>query len=202
MLPIYLSWFAGGETERDTKKTLQCAIGFILGFTLIFVALGAFAGFLGGLLNRFGTIVNIVAGAIVVLFGLNYLGVLNIRILNRTRLGNSERIAVSGFFPAVLFGVVFSIGWTPCVGVFLGAALMKAAQQASALEGILMLLCFSLGLGIPFLLSAVLIDRLKAAFDWIKRHYNIINIVSGSFLVVIGILMMIGMMSRFLALLT
>ena len=202
MLPIYLSWFAGGETERDTKKTLQCAIGFILGFTLIFVALGAFAGFLGGLLNRFGTIVNIVAGAIVVLFGLNYLGVLNIRILNRTRLGNSERIAVSGFFPAVLFGVVFSIGWTPCVGVFLGAALMKAAQQASALEGILMLLCFSLGLGIPFLLSAVLIDRLKAAFDWIKRHYNIINIVSGSFLVVIGVLMMIGMMSRFLALLT
>jgi len=202
MLPIYLSWFAGGETERNTKKTLRNALGFILGFTIIFVALGAFAGLLGGLLRRYGTAVNIVAGAIVLLFGLNYLGVLNIRILNKTRLGSSETIPVSGFFPAVLFGIVFSIGWTPCVGVFLGAALMKAAHQASAFEGILMLLCFSMGLGVPFLLSAVLIDRLKTAFDWIKRHYKIINIVSGSFLVAIGILMMIGLMSRFLALLS
>ena len=200
MLPIYLSWFAGGA-ERDTKRTLLCALGFILGFTLVFIAFGAFAGLVGGLLRRYGTVVNIVAGSIVILFGLNYLGILNIPILNKTRLGSSGRIAISGFFSAVLFGVVFSIGWTPCVGVFLGAALMKAAQQASAVEGVLLLLCFSLGLGIPFLLSAVLIDRLKTAFDWIKRHYRMVNIVSGSFLVVIGVLMMTGMMGRFLAIL-
>jgi len=201
MLPVYLSYFAGGS-ERDTKKTVICALGFIIGFTAVFVALGAFAGLMGGLLRRYEIVVNIIIGAVVVLFGLNYLGVLNIRLLNKTRLGSSEKIAISGFLSAILFGVVFSIGWTPCVGAFLGAALMKAAQQASAAEGVLMLLCFSMGLGIPFLLSAVLIDRLKTTFDWIKRHYRIVNAVSGSFLVVIGVLMMTGMMGRFLALLT
>ena len=145
MLPVYLSYFAGGA-ERDTKKTLISALGFIIGFTAVFVALGAFAGLVGGLLRRYEIVVNIIIGAVVVLFGLNYLGVLNIRLLNKTRLGSSEKIAISGFLSAILFGVVFSIGWTPCVGAFLGAALMKAAQQASAVEGILMLLCFSMGL--------------------------------------------------------
>ena len=202
MLPVYLSYFAGGEAERDTKKTVQSALGFILGFTVVFVTLGAFAGLLGGLLVRHETVVNIVAGSVVVLFGLNYLGVLNIIFLNKTRLGSTSPRKISGFFTAVIFGIVFSIGWTPCVGMFLASALMLASQQGSALQGILMLLCFSLGLGIPFLLSAVLLDKLKNTFDWIKKHYKAINIVSGLFLVAIGILMMTGLMNRFLALLT
>jgi len=200
MIPIYLSYFAGGQAENDTKKTVQNSLGFILGFTAVFVTLGAFAGLMGGLLRRHETAVNIVAGAIVVLFGLNYLGVLNISFLNKTRSGGQR--AVTGFFSAVLFGIVFSICWTPCVGMFLGSALMLASHQASAVQGILLLLCFSIGLGLPFLLSAVLIGRLKTTFAWIKRHYKVINIVSGLFLIVIGILMMTGMMSRFLVLLT
>ena len=107
-----------------------------------------------------------------------------------------------GFFSALLFGIVFSIGWTPCVGAFLGSALMLAASQGQVLEGVLMLLAYSIGLGIPFLVSAVLIDKLKGAFNFIKRHYNVINIISGSLLVLIGILMATGvfdMLLRFLA---
>jgi len=199
MLPVYLSYFAGGGAERDIKKSLQCALGFILGFTLVFIALGAFAGLMGGLLQKYETGVNLVAGAVVVIFGLNYLGVFNIKFLNKTRLGGSGVGKVSGFFQAVLFGLVFSIGWTPCVGMFLASALMLASQQGSVIQGILMLLCFSLGLGIPFLLSAILIDRLKSTFAFIKKHYRVVNIASGLFLVVIGILMMAGLMTRFLA---
>jgi len=106
-----------------------------------------------------------------------------------------------GFFSALVFGMVFSVGWTPCVGTFLGSALMLASQQAHAVEGMLMLLAYSLGLGIPFVLSAVLIDYLKSAFQWIKKNYRIINAVSGSLLILIGILMATGMLGRFLSLL-
>ena len=105
------------------------------------------------------------------------------------------------FFSALLFGMIFSVGWTPCVGAFLGSALMLASQQAHALEGMLMLLAYSLGLGIPFVLSAVLIDYLKTAFNWIKRNYRIINAVSGVLLVLIGILMATGTLGRLLSLL-
>ena len=107
-----------------------------------------------------------------------------------------------GFFSSVLFGVVFSIGWTPCVGAFLGSALMLASQQGQTLTGMLMLLSYALGLGIPFLLSALLIDKLKSTFDFIKRNYKIINTVSGILLVLIGILMATGLFGRLLAVLS
>ena len=104
--------------------------------------------------------------------------------------------AETGFFFHSVWYHIFSIGWTPCVGVFLGSALMLAAQSGESVKGVLMLLCFSLGLGIPFLISAVLIGKLKSAFDFIKRNYRIINIISGGLLVIIGILMATGLMGR------
>ena len=107
-----------------------------------------------------------------------------------------------GFFSAVLFGVAFSIGWTPCVGAFLGSALMLASQQAHAVEGMLMLLAYSLGLGIPFVLCAVMVDYFKGAFDWIKSHYQTVNRVSGALLIAIGILMATGVWDKLLGLLS
>ena len=107
-----------------------------------------------------------------------------------------------GFFSAVVFGVVFSVGWTPCVGAFLGSALMLASQQGTAKEGMGMLLCYSLGLGVPFLLSAVLIDKLKSTFDWIKRNYKVVNLLCGSLLILVGILMATGLMGKFLTILS
>ena len=94
--------------------------------------------------------------------------------------------------------MVFSIGWTPCVGVFLGSALMLASQQGHVVEGMLMLLAYSMGLGVPFLFSAVLIDRLKGAFNWVKAHYRLVNLVCGGLLVLVGILMATGTLGRFL----
>ena len=199
MLPIYISYFAGGG-ERSTGRTLKGALGFVTGFTLVFVAMGALAGTLGSFLTAHQTTLNIVSGLIVIVFGLNYLDVLKLHLFRGS--GHSMENRDLGFFSALLFGIVFSLGWTPCVGAFLGSALMLASQQGHALEGILMLLLYSLGLGIPFLISAVLIDQLKSAFDWVKRHYRTINTVCGCLLIVIGVLMATGLIGRFLAILS
>ena len=198
MLPIYISYFAGGGV-RSVRKTVTTALGFVLGFTAVFVAMGALAGTLGSFLTKYQTAVNIVSGVIVIFFGLNFLGVLK---LNLFRGGVSFDGRELGFFSAALFGVVFSVGWTPCVGAFLGSALVMASQQGTALTGMGMLLSYSLGLGVPFIISAVLIDQLKSAFDLIKRNYRIINRISGGLLIVIGILMATGMMSRLIGLLS
>lgn len=198
MLPIYISYFVGGG-ERSLKKTLRGAAGFVLGFTVVFTAMGALAGTLGSFLHTHQTALNVISGLAVIFFGLHFLGVFKINLFR----GNNHSMAGRelGFFSAILFGMVFSLGWTPCVGAFLGSALMLASQQGHVLEGTLMLLVYSLGLGIPFLLSAVLIDYLKTAFDWIKRNYRVINIVSGSLLIVVGLLMATGTMGRLLTLL-
>lgn len=199
MLPVYVTYFAGGG-QRTARRTLGCAAGFVLGFTVLFVAMGALAGTVGSFLTRWQTAVNIVCGLLVVVFGLDFLGVLRLDLFRGQR-----RAAQTGdlnFFSSFLFGVVFSVGWTPCVGAFLGSALMLASQQGHAVEGMLMLLCYSLGLGVPFLFSAVLIDRLKTTFDWIKRHYGVINRVCGCLLVVIGLLMATGLLGRLLTLLS
>ena len=193
MLPVYISYFAGGEA--DSKKTCRNALGFILGFTLLFTAMGALAGTLGSFLSKYQIAVNIVTGLIVIFFGLNFMGVIKLNLFrgsSRMQTGNL------GFFSSVLFGMVFSVGWTPCVGAFLGSALMLASQQGHVAEGTLMLLAYSLGLGIPFLLSAVLIDQLKGAFNFIKRHYNVVNFICGGLLILIGILMATGVLNEFL----
>ena len=196
MLPVYLSYFAGGS--QNSKKTFRNAVGFILGFSLLFTAMGALAGTLGSFLSKYQTAVNVVSGLIVIFFGLNFMGVIKLNLFK-----GSARIQAGelGFFSSVLFGIVFSVGWTPCVGAFLGSALMLASQQGHVLEGTLMLLSYSLGLGIPFLLSAVLLDQLKGAFNFIKRHYAIVNRICGILLILIGILMATGILNDFLRML-
>lgn len=199
MLPIYISYFAGGG-ERSTKKTLLGAFGFVLGFSAVFMAMGALAGTLGSFVVKYQTVLNIISGLIVVVFGLSYLGIIKINLFKGSKFSvDTENM---GFFSAMLFGIIFSVGWTPCVGAFLGSALMLASQQGSVLTGLLMLLCYSLGLGVPFILSAVLIDKLKSAFDFIKKHYKIINTVSGCLLILVGVLMATGLLGRFISLLS
>lgn len=199
MLPIYISYFAGGG-ERSVKKTLSGALGFVTGFTIVFVALGALAGTLGGLLKEYQTAVNIVSGLIVIFFGLNFLGVFKLNLFK----GSNHKVNTKnmGFFSTMLFGIIFSVSWTPCVGAFLGSALMLASQQGHVGEGVVMLLVYSLGLGIPFVLSAVLIDYLKSAFNWIKKHYKVINIVCGVLLILVGVLMATGLIGRMFTLLS
>ncbi len=199
MLPVYVSYFAGGKIN-NTRKTFVNALGFVLGFSLVFVSMGALAGTLGSFLKSHQTVVNVVSGIIVIFFGLNFLGVFQLPFFRGSR--RNVKTHDMGFLSALLFGVVFSVGWTPCVGAFLGSALMLASQQGHVLVGMLMLLCYSLGLGIPFVLSALLIDKLKTTFNWIKRHYTIINRISGGLLVLIGVLMATGLFGRMLAILS
>lgn len=193
MIPIFITYFAGGG-ERKLRKTLACSIGFVLGFTFVFISMGVLAASLGTFLSKYQTIVNIVLGLIVIFFGLNYMGVFQLELF-KAKQRNIDTSNMN-FFTALVFGLIFSLGWTPCVGTFVGVALLMAAQQGSVLVGFAMLLCYSIGLGIPFILSAVLIDSLKNAFAFIKRNYKVINFVSGALLVIVGVLMAFGILGR------
>lgn len=201
MLPLYISYFAGdagiatNNTKRQKSTTFTHALAFVLGFTIVFTLLGVFAGSVGALLTKYQTIVNIICGLIIVYFGLSYLNVVQIPFFK----GISQRFEVNGIFSAFLFGMIYSISLTPCVGAFLGSALMLASSTGGALKGALLLLAYSLGLGIPFLISALLIEQLQSTFAFIKEHYKIINTICGIFLIVIGVMMTLGMMNYVLA---
>ncbi|MET0017211.1 cytochrome c biogenesis protein CcdA [Oscillibacter sp.] len=197
MLPIYVGYFMGaGEGESSHRTVLLRAFGFVLGFTILFVVMGAFAGTIGSFFVKYATAVNLVGGAVITVLGLIYLGILNIPIFNGAKSGWHG----GGFFTSLLMGVVFSVGWTPCVGAFLGSALVLASQSGSVLRGAAMLLLYSLGLGIPFLLGAVLMERLKNVFNWLKKHSGTVSHISGGLLVALGILMMTGLLGRLLGL--
>ncbi len=195
MLPLYVSYFAGGEKNRT--RTAVRAAAFVLGFTVTFMLLGLFAGSLGVILNRYRTTVNIVTGALVILFGLSYLEIIRLPFFTgMKRMGQVK--SVSGAF---LFGLIYSVSLTPCVGAFLGSALMLASSAGSAWMGVVLLLCYSLGLGVPFVISAMLLERLGDVFGFIKRNYRMVNAVCGGFLILLGLLMMTGLLGRAMALL-
>ena len=172
----------------------------MLGFTTVFLCLGLFAGTLGGLLRKYQTGLNLVCGIFILILGLNYMGVLKLPGFSGMRPQTQEKEHTA--WSSWLFGVVFSVSWTPCIGAFLGSALLLASQQGSTAKGLLLLLAYSVGLGLPFLISAFLLDSLQGAFAAVKRHYRIIHLVSGIFLILIGILMMTGLLGRFLTLLS
>lgn len=202
MVPIYISYFMGDNTSSNKKnKALINSFAFVFGFAFIFTLFGGMAGKFGNLINEYMNIFNMISGILLIIFGLNYIGILKIKFLQRTFRIKQER-KNSSIVSSILFGFVFGVGWTPCVGPFLGSAMMIAANSSHTLEGISMLLVYSLGLGIPFILSALLIDTLKGTFNFIKRNYKIINIISGTILIVIGIMMMTGYLNRVLSLLT
>ena len=191
MLPVYVSYLA-----TDKKNPIANAVAFVLGFTAIFVLLGAFAGTVGGFFTRHEFIVNLVTGGFIVLLGLGYLGVFRLPQLTRVK----WRVKVTGPATSALFGVVFAIAWTPCVSAFLGAALLRASLTGSALEGSVMLFVFAMGLGVPFIASALLLDSLKTVFDFIKKNYRIINALAGGLLIIVGLLIMTGLFGRYLML--
>ena len=190
MLPIYISYFAGESNKKS--KIIFSAIAFVAGFTIVFCTLGFFAGSIGSMLHRFHSAVDIVGGLIIIILGLNFLGVIKIPFLK----GIHAHHKVTGIFTALLFGMLFSISHMPCIGAFLGAALMTASASGSVAEGMLMLLSYSLGMGLPFLICALLTERLAPSFAAIKRNYRVINIISGTLLVLIGISMATGLLHK------
>ena len=193
MIPLYISYFSG-DNKDNRRKTILSSIAFVIGFTFVFCILGLFAGTIGQVLTKYKRIVNLICGIIIILFGLTYLDFIKIPFFK----GMKKKEKVTGVFSAFIFGIIFSINLTPCIGAFLGSALMMASSSQNMIEGVLLLLVYSLGLGIPFILSAVLLDKLKNTFNFIKKHYKVINVVCGVFLIIIGILMAFGILSTFL----
>jgi len=188
MLPIYISYFVGKEEKKQSKAIIN-SISFVFGFTIVFLILSIFASQLGSLIGNF-KYVKIVFGIIVIILGLNYMEILNFKFLNRFSniKANTENL---NFIKSMIFGILFSISWTPCIGTFLSSALILVAEGQSLIKGLILMFLYSIGLGVPFVVSVFLIEKLKNIFDFIKKHYNIIKKISGIILIIMGIYIML-----------
>lgn len=184
VIPIYISYFA--TESKSMKRSIINSLGFVLGFSIIFMLLGVFAGSFGSVVHQYADYINILFGLFLVIIGLNYIGLLFIKFLNKTK-GSKQKNKNLTFITSLLFGMIFSLSWTPCVGAFLSSALILASKTGSVLKGASLLLVYSLGLAIPFVVTTIFLERLKKIFDFIKKHYNIINKISGSILILSGL---------------
>ena len=185
MLPIYISYFAGKEDSK-TSRALLNSIGFVIGNTIIFILFAIIASYAGALALGIQKYIKILSGVVIIILGLNYMGILKIKFLNKEN-RIKKKIDDFTFFKTILFGMMFSISWTPCIGSFLGSALLLIANKQNILQGILLMLVYSIGFGIPFIISAVLIEKLKNFYNLIKKNYQIIKIISGVLLIVMGV---------------
>lgn len=187
MLPIYISYFMG-EEEKSKKKAILNSIGFVLGFTFVFLILSIFASTVGHFISNYTRYIKIAFGIIIIILGFNYMEIIKLKFLNKTK-GIQIKSKNINFFKAMLFGILFSISWTPCIGTFLSSALLLIAKEQEVIKGIILMLLYSIGLGIPFVISAGLIEKLKEVFDFIKKNYKKAKIISGLILIGMGIYM-------------
>ena len=185
MLPIYISYFIGENNDKPSKSVIN-AIGFTSGFTIVFIILSILASQFGSLISSNMKFFKIVFGVVIILLGLNYMDILKIKFLNNISQikANTKNL---NFFKSLVFGILFSLGWTPCIGTFLSSALLLVASKQSMLKGIILMLLYSIGLGIPFIISAVLLEKLQELFSFIKKHYGIIKKISGIILILMGL---------------
>ena len=194
LLPVYLSFISGVGVEelgREHRRLLWTSLLFVAGFTAVFVLMGAGAGGVGRLLIRHRHELMVAAGEFIAFSGLVVAGVVR---LPEPALKVAPRRAGAG--GAFLAGAALAVGWTPCVGYVLGAILSMAATSQSAVSGSLLLLVYSLGLGLPFVLAALAFDRMSRRLGWVKRHYRAIQVTAGALLVLFGILMMLGVLQQ------
>jgi cytochrome c-type biogenesis protein len=200
LIPGYLS-FVSGVTLDEMRGTgtapaasanvrrhaVFMSIAFVLGFSLVFVSLGASATAIGALLMDHLSLLGKIAGVVIILFGLHMMGVLKIGLLySEKRMQTSAKPA--GFFGAMLVGIAFAFGWTPCIGPILSAILVVASTQETVGQGVQLLAVYSAGLGVPFIATSLAINKFLAASARIRRHYHTIEVVSGAFMIVVGVL--------------
>ena len=184
VIPIYISYFA--TESKSLKKSLINSLGFVSGFSIIFILMGVFASTFGKFVHEYSNYINIIFGLFLIIIGLNYMGAIFVKFLNKTK-GIKQEHKNLTFITSVLFGVIFSLSWTPCVGAFLSSALILASTMGSILKGTILLLLYSLGLAIPFIITTLFLEKMKKTFDFIKKHYNIINKISGLVLIIFGL---------------
>lgn len=191
LVPSYVTFITGlslDDVQRSRRAAMVHALLFILGFSIIFVAMGATATILGRVLLVYREWITRVGGALVIVFGLYLLGVFNIGFFNRER-----RVHLAdkplGYFGTVLVGIAFGAGWTPCIGPILGSILAYSTSQADVRQGVGLLSAYSLGLAVPFFLAAVTVERFLGVFSWLRKHMVLMNRIAGILLIVVGLLM-------------
>ena len=191
LIPSYVTFITGlslEDVQTSRRAALIHAVLFILGFTLIFLALGATATAVGQLLNYQRVWISRVGGVLIIVFGLYMLGVFNVSLFSQERRVHIANKPV-GYLGTVLVGIAFGAGWTPCIGPILGSILTYAASSADLRRGLWLLLAYSLGLAVPFLLSAIAVERFLVFFSRMKRQMGWITRASGALMVAVGILM-------------
>lgn len=196
LVPSYISYITGLSIEQLTDATVRSkfkksivlnALLFIAGFSAVFVSFGASASFIGQVLFTYQEHIRRIGGILIIVFGLYLLGVLNINFLMREHRVQFSRRPV-GYIGSFLIGVAFAAGWTPCVGPVLGTILLYASTTDSLLSGVLLLTSYSVGLGLPLLLTALGVDRFLAYFKQARVYLRGVSLVSGALLIVVGIM--------------
>ena len=209
LIPGYISFVSGVSVEEmrgdaaPTTSRLQVfitSLAFVIGFSLVFIALGASATAIGKFLFAKLPLLSKIAGVILIIFGLHTMGVFRLAFLETEKRVHSQR-KPAGPLGAMLVGVAFAFGWTPCIGPILGGILAIAGSRNSVAEGITLLAVYSLGLGIPFLLTSLAINQFFGAAKKIRRYYHAIELASGALLVLIGVLIMTGQLTLIVRLL-
>ncbi|MDD3927338.1 MAG: cytochrome c biogenesis protein CcdA [bacterium] len=203
LIPGYLSFITGlsaAELERGGSTVWRASLApsmlFVLGFSAIFISLGASVSTIGKWLLVNQPLLTRAGGLLVILLGLFVIGWLRLSPLYREKRFHLDKMPL-GIWGAPLAGAAFAFGWTPCVGPILSAILLKAGTVETAGQGMLMLSAYSLGLGIPFVVSALLFSLFMGFSGWIKRRYTLVTYISGGLLILMGVLMLMDKMTRF-----
>jgi cytochrome c-type biogenesis protein len=200
LVPGYLAFISGSrasgnEQYKKSGRVVFNAIAFVLGFSFIFMLLGTFAGLAGSVLGAWRDTLGRVAGAIIILFGLTMLGLVRVPVLSQTKSFHIPHFLTLGRWESsLLIGMLFVLGWSPCIGPILGSILLIASTNGTAAQGALLLGVFSLGLGLPFLLTALLLNRIGDAFTRYSSALRVLDIIGGIVLLAIGALMLLGQM--------
>lgn len=196
IVPPYLAYMAGTSTDSMSgrgpdKRVVTSALFFVLGLSTVFLLLGFAASALGQMFLQYQQYLGYAAGAVIILFGLHFLGLITIPLLFReARFDAGDRGGTP--FGAYVLGLAFAFGWTPCIGPVLGAILSMAAQESSLSRGMVLMMLYAIGLGIPFLLAAVFIRRFMGLMTRFKRHMGKIEKAMGGLLIIVGVLLLTG----------
>lgn len=205
LIPMYLSFISGTSLDemksninrkQMLKKVTISSLLFVLGFSFVFIALGASATFFGKFLLSKLSLFSKIAGVVIIILGLHIAGVFNLRFLNYQKRFNFNNKTL-GFMGPFVAGLAFAFGWTPCFGPVLGTILLYSSSQDTLEQGILLLSIYSLGLAIPFLLTGVGINTFLSFLQRAKKYYKVIEVVTGIFLMIMGIAMILGSFSSF-----
>lgn len=197
LIPGYIAFISGisttnlkNQSRKNTLKIIYTSVIFVLGFATVFMLLGLSASAIGKVLTQYKDILTRIAGILIIIFGLFILGVVNIPLFYQEKRFQIKRRSLS-FFSIYLLGAAFAFGWTPCIGPILSSILLYASTTENLRKGVILLAIYSLGLGIPFIVTGVLFNKLIGVFNWIKRHYRLVNYFSGGLLIAMGVLLII-----------